>query len=215
MRLVVTPFVDETYPDSVAFLAIHLSDGYQTAFGNARRNAYYPGSMTIPQVIFDGGVDFYIGSTASQWESRVDARLPIPTDITIDIIPTRVSPEQWTFTAEVCMEPTGTARTVGVNIAHTVDNYPEGYPFIYRKTLRNGYGPEVVDLVPGECVQVDGTFTFSMIELDRWPGVEVVAWAQTPASGWGEAYQAAKISMTVLADDFESGDLTGWSVVVP
>ena len=215
MRLVVTPFVDETYPNSVAFLAIHLSDGYQTTFGNTRRNAYYPGSMTIPQLIFDGGVSSYIGYTASQWELRVDDRLAQPTDITIDIIPTRITPEQWTFTADVCMEPTGTARTVGVNLAYTVDDYPGGYSYTYRKTVRNGGGPEVVEMVPGECVQVDSTFNFTVIEMDRWPTVEVVAWAQTPASGWGEAYQAAKLSMTLHGDGFESGDFGGGWVVGP
>jgi hypothetical protein len=64
-------------------------------------------------------------------------------------------------------------------------------------------------------VQVDATFTFSAIGLDRWAGVEVVAWAQTPASGWGEAYQAATLSMTIYEDGFESGDLAGWTLTVP
>jgi len=41
-----------------------------------------------------------------------------------------------------------------------------------------------------------------------------VAWAQTPVSGWGEAYQAATLSM-LFFDDFESGDLSGWSSVQP
>jgi hypothetical protein len=65
MRYVVTPFVDETYPDNVAFLAIHLSDGYQTAFGQVRRNGYYPGTMYIPDAIVDGGVSHYVGYRAT------------------------------------------------------------------------------------------------------------------------------------------------------
>lgn len=218
MRYVVTPFVDDTYPGKVAFLAIHLSDGYQSAFGNARRNSYYPGTMYIPDALADAGILHYVGFPGNppvQWTNMVDARLAVPTDLTIEILPQRLDPAQWTYTADVCMEPTGTARSVGINLAWTVDDYPDTYPYRYRKTLRGGYGPELVDLNPGECVQVDATFTFSAIEFERWPGVEIVAWAQTPASGWGEAYQAATLSMTLHADGFEAGDLSGWSEVVP
>jgi hypothetical protein len=218
MRYVVTPFVDEIYPDNVAFLAIHLSDGYQTGFGSARRNSYYPGTMTIPDALVDAGMLHYIGypgNPPTQWSSMVDARIALPTDVTIEILPQRLDETQWTFIADVCMEPTGIASSMGINLAWTVDDYPEGYPYVYRKTVRGGYGPEVLDLNPGECVQVDATFTFSSIELDRWAGVEVVAWAQTPASGWGEAYQAATLSMTIYEDGFESGDLAGWTLTVP
>lgn len=218
MSSVVTPFVDELYPDNVAFLAIHLSDGYQTVFGNARRNSYYPGTMYIPDNIVDAGMDHYVGfpgNPPTLWSTLVDARLALPTDVTIEILPARQSDTMWDFTANVCLEPTGDAKTVGVNLAYTVDDYPTGYPYIYRKTLRNGYGPEVVDLTPGECVLVGATFTFSSIELDRWTGLEVVAWAQTPASGWGEAYQAATLSMLLLEGGFESGDFSGWSEVYP
>jgi hypothetical protein len=196
MRYVVTPFVDDTYPDNVAFLAIHLGDGYQSAFGNARRTAYYPGTMYIPDALVDAGFLHYVGYPGNppvQWTSMVDTRLAVPTDLTIEILRQRLNATQWVFTANVCMEPTGTARSMGINLAWTVDDYPVGYPYVYRKTLRGGYGPEVVDLNPGECV----------------------AWAQTPASGWGEAYQAATLSMTVFEDDFESGDLAGWSSVQP
>lgn len=218
MRYVVTPFVDDTYSDNVAFLAIHLGDGYQSAFGNARRTAYYPGTMYIPDALVDAGILHYVGYPGNppvQWTNMVDPRLALPTDITIAILPHRQNETQWLVTADVCMEPTGTGRSMAINLAWTVDDYPTGYPYIYRKTLRGGYGPEVVDLNPGECVQVDTTFTFSSIELERWPSVEIVAWAQTPASGWGEAYQAATLSMTVFEDDFESGDLAGWSSVQP
>jgi hypothetical protein len=85
----------------------------------------------------------------------VDTRLAVPTDVTIEILPQRLNETQWTFTADVCMEPTGTARSMGINLAWTVDDYPQGYPYVYRKTVRGGYGPEVLDLNPGECVQVD------------------------------------------------------------
>ena len=215
MRYVVTPFVDEIYPDNVAFLAIHLSDGYQTGFGNVRRNSYYPGTMTIPQAVVDAGESYYVGypgNPPAQWSSMVDARLALPTDLTVEILPRRLNETQWEFTADVCMEPTGTARSMGVNLAWTVDDYPTGYPYTYRETLRGGYGPEVVDLNPGECVQVYATFTFSAVELDRWPSVEIVAWAQTPASGWGEAYQAATMTMALFENGFESGDLSGWDL---
>lgn len=218
MRDVVTPFVDDLYPDNVAFLAIHLSDGYQTVFGTARRNIYYPGvSMTIPQAIIDGGRLYYIGYPGlppAAWSSRVDIRLATPTDVTIDLAPHPQSDTEWEFTADVCLEPAGAAKTVAVNFAFTVDDYPTGYPYTYRKTVRGGAGPIAVDLTPGQCVQVATTLTFSSIELDRWSGVEVVAWAQTPASGWGEAFQAAKFGM-VYYDGFESGDLSGWSSVQP
>ncbi len=149
------------------------------------------------------------------WTTTVDARLAIPTDVTIDIIPTFITVNQWSFTANVCLEPTGAARQADVFMAYTVDDYPDTYPYRYRKNMRWLFGPEAVDLVPGECVEVETTFNFNSVALDRWPGTEVVAWAQTPVSGWGEVYQAAKLSMTLHGDGFESGDFGGGWIVVP
>jgi hypothetical protein len=151
------------------------------------------------------------------WQTNIDARLAIPTDVTIEILPQRDAPGVWTFTADVCMEPTGTARDMGVWFAYTLEDYPDTYPYRYRKTLRNGAGPTPINLTPGNCVQVQQTFTFSTtIDLGyRRPGIDVVAWAQTPVSGFGEAYQAEVLSFTLLTEGMDdTGDLSGWSTVV-
>ena len=121
----------------------------------------------------------------------------------------------WTFTADVCMEPTGTARDMGIWFAYTLEDYPDDYPYRYRKTLRDGAGPMPVNLTPGNCVQEQHTFSFTPVDLERPYGIDVVAWAQTPTSGFGEAYQAEVLSLPGFADGFESGDLSGWTATWP
>ena len=218
MRLVVTPFIDETYPTELVFLAIHLDDAGAIPWGGTRWSQYFPQPDYIPQVVVGCDPDTYIdfpGVPPTPWITRVDAQLAVPTDITMTLRTAKVSGNDWRFTAQVCMEPTGTARTVRVFVGYTIDDYPINSTYRYRATVRNVGAYEDVALAPGECVDVERSFTFTQIDLDRWSTIVGVAWAQTPNAGFGEAYQATKNPFLRLADGFESGDLSGWSATVP
>jgi len=117
--------------------------------------------------------------------------------------------------AQVCQEPTGLARTVRVFIGYTIDDYPAASGYRYRATLRNVGAYEDVALSPGECFDVERTFTFQQIDVDHWETIVGVAWAQTPNAGFGEVSQAAKIPFLLFKDGFESGDLSPWSSSLP
>lgn len=222
MRLVVTPFIDDRYPDEVVFLALHLSDSDPAtiAWNSARWGGYGPpGGGYIPQVVVGMKSDTYVGypgNPPTPWIDRVEAQRTNPTDITMALTTSRVAGDQWRFTAQVCMEPTGTARTVRTYIGYTIDDWPVNPQYRYRATVRNVATYEDVALNPGDCVDVERDFTFQSIDLAHWETIVGVAWAQEPAVGFGEAYQATKTRVYQLLDDgFESGDLSGWSAVQP
>ena len=73
----------------------------------------------------------------------------------------------------------------------------------------------VLALNPGGCLDVERTFTFQPIDLDRWSTIAGIAWAQTPSDGFGEVYQAAKTPFLLPSDGFEAGDTSAWSATVP
>jgi len=224
MRFTVTPFIDETYPDDVVFLAVHVSDAGTIPWGDARLGPYCPpppDPCYIPQVVFGCDVDNYVGypgPNPTQWINRVEAQLAMPTDITIDLSNEGLGLPDFTSTATVCMEAGGVARDVRVFIGYTMDDWPFNSQYRYRATLWDiGVEEDVIGLAPGECVDVVRDFTFDARALTNRDTVVSVAWAQTPYDGFGEAYQAAKLAFVeVFVDgDFDAtGDFSGWSDVV-
>jgi hypothetical protein len=218
MRLVVPQFITETYPNEIVFLSVHVSDAGTIPWGSSRWDEYFPNPDYIPQVVV--GCDpltfiGYPGVPPTQWITRVEAQRALPTDITMSLSTHQVTGNDWSFTAQVCMESTGIARTVRVFIGYTVDDYPVNPTYPYLATVRNVGAYEDLELDPDECLDVERVFTFTQVDIDRWPTIVGVAWAQTPNAGFGEAYQAAKIPFLLHAGGFESGDLSGWSEVVP
>ena len=222
MRYTVTPFIDVTYPDEVVFLAVHVSpqDPATIPWGSARWDQYFPLPDYIPQVVFGCDSDTYIGypvPTPTQWINRVEAQRAIPTDITIDLSNEGSGLPDFTTTATVCMEAGGVARDVRVFIGYTIDDYPFNSQYRYRATLWDvGAEEDIIGLAPDECVDVVRDFTLSGHGLNNRDTVISVAWAQMPANGFGEAYQAAKLSLVeILVEGMDAtGDLSGWSDVI-
>lgn len=219
MRYVVTPFIDELYPDEVVFLALHVSDAGAIPWGEARWDQYFPNPDYIPQVVVGCKADTYIGYPGyppTQWMTRIDAQLAVPTDITMSLDTVRVAGDQWRFTTHVCMEPTGEARTVRTFLGYTIDGYPANALYTYRATVRDVAPYEDLALEPGQCLDVERDFTLQAVDLAHFETIVAVAWTQTPNAGFGEAYQATKsLLAALLGDGFESGDLSGWSAAQP
>jgi hypothetical protein len=220
MSSVVPRFIDVTYRDEVVFLAAHLSDAATIPWSETRWSQYGPpGGNLIPQVVVGCDPNTYVGYPGvppNQWINRVEAERAIPTDILMDLDVIHVGGYEWRVSAQVCMEPTGSARTVRTYIGYTMDGWPSASGYTYRSTLRSVGAYEDLALNPGDCLDVDRDFTLSPIDVTNLSTVTAVAWAQTPNAGFGESYQAAKRRFVSLFDDgFESGDLAGWSVVQP
>jgi len=213
MRLVVPQFITETYPNEVVFLSEHVSDAASIAWNETRANLYALGY--IPSTVFGCDPDYaldYPGVPPTPWITRVETERAVPTDITMTLSTHKVSGNDWRFTAQVCMESTGIARTVRVFIGYTIDDYPVNPTYPYLATVRNVGAFEDVELDPDECLDVEREFTFTQVDIDRWASIVGVAWAQTPNPGFGEAYQATKNPFLLLTDGFESGDLSGWDL---
>jgi hypothetical protein len=218
---VVPVIVDDLYPDNVELIGIHYGDSYSTTWGNSR----------VAFIPYQGTPDFWtdawlrvlgwygnVNTQISQWSARINARLAVPTDITIDVSTIELNPPAGTFEANVCMEAGGTARTVRVFMVQVLDHYPDMTTYTYRNTVRAGYQVGDYPLNPGECVPVQQTFTFGSIDLEHALNIKIVAFAQDPQDDApAEVYQAGSLwpFRGVFSDGFESGDLSAWSSVVP
>jgi hypothetical protein len=217
MRYTVTPFIDETYPDEVVFLALHLNDAGAIPWNSPRWGSY--NEQYIPNTFFGCDPDNYVGypgPTAPQWVNRVEDQLAIPTDVTIDLFTDGSAQPDFSTTAVVCLEEGGTPKDVRVFVGYTIDDYPSSSQYRYRNTLYGMGAHEDISLVPGECIPVMRDFTLNSIAQSRRDTVQAVAWAQTPFAGVGESYQAAKLRFVELFDEgFDAtGDLSGWTEVL-
>jgi len=116
----------------------------------------------------------------------------------------------------VCIEAGGEAKTVRVFIVEVLDHWP-ATTHVERNTFRQAAATEDVAVPVDGCVQVTRSLTFDATSFARPVDVKIVAWAQEArANAPAEVYQAAQMRpLVVLVDDFESGDLTGWTVVDP
>jgi hypothetical protein len=176
----------------------------------------------VPNFWVDGwdNVLGWYGSQAvqiAQWSAKINARLGVSTDITIDVSTTELNLPNGTFEANVCMEAGGTARTLRVHMVQVLDHFPDMTTYTYRNTVRSGYQVGDYPLNPGECVPVQQTFTFGSIDLANALNIKIVAFAQEAEDhAVAEVYQVGSTwPFRVFEDGFESGDLAGWSAVMP
>ena len=177
------------YPDTFVCASVHIgSDGYHTPWGDARASFY--GVSGIPNFQLDGLQD---GWPIGTYETKFLARQAIPTDVTIEMGGTQVSGPTFEITVNVCLEPTGTGKTMRIYIAQVLDHYPAA-PTYYRNCFRQAAATEDITLAPGECAMVTREFTFDAYDWDHQEDIKILAWAQEPAaSGPAEVYQAGKM----------------------
>jgi hypothetical protein len=207
---VVSGLID-TYADSMNCIQMHNGDQHAVPWGNQRAGFY--NFQYIPQWYVDGLVGTYI---LGQFESNFLTRVGVPTDVTMTLDGTPVNAIRYGFTAEVCIEAAGDAKTMRIYMVQALDHYP-AYPSYSRNTVRQGATTEDITLAAGECQQVYREFTFTPESLDQRPDIKVVAWAQEAKdTGPAEVYQSEgwQYQADIFADGFESGDTSVWSSTV-
>jgi hypothetical protein len=219
---VVPVIIDEEHPEDCEFLSVHVGGAYATPWGISR-NTLYPGSGT-PYFWADGMI-YFLGvyypnaaATINAWNSRINARLAVPTDVTIEITPTDVNLPDATFEANICMEAGGTDTDVRVHMVNVLDQYPHYGSFNGRNTVREGFAVGDFMLKAGECFAATQTFTFDSTSLAQLDDIRIVAFVQEPLStAPAEVSQAAGIwpFRMEFSDSFESGDFTAWSAAYP
>lgn len=183
-----------------------------TPWGDFRYFAFYAIYET-PSIMFDGVISA-IGTAVDPndqypwYESELLARAAIPTDVTIDLTAYPVVGTTYRFGTRVCLEPAGTARTVRVYLAQTLNRWPHDDPKdppYARNTFMQAAPAVDVDLVPGQCELI-----LSELELnaDSWAerdNIRIVAWVQepqvtSPPSDRAEVHQAAEMPWPFVLD---------------
>lgn len=209
----------ETYPTTFAVYQIHWSDPPYTVSWGTQRGGFYGGLADgIPWFAYDGLFDAWPIST---YESKLNQRRAIPTDVTIDLYGAETGSQTFDVTAHVCIEPGGAGKTMRVYMVHALDHWP-ATPTYSRNTLRQGATTEDVTVASGACVDVVRTFVFDATSWAQQSDIKIVAWAQTPNAAYPAEVHQAKVMhwpftpyTDIFADDFEDGTTDAWTEVLP
>ena len=110
----------------------------------------------------------------------------------IEISAEQISDNIYEFTAELCLDPDGVAKTVRVYMVQVLDHFPFGISHEPRNGFKQAATTEDVALTPGVCVYVTREFAFDSDSMSHESDIKVIAWAQEPlSSGPAEVHQAA------------------------
>ena len=216
----------DSYPDTLALLAIHDGDSYEVPWGTMRDGVYQ--AAWTPFSCHDGLEDAWPITT---YESKFVARQAIPTDVTIDLTVFGAAATR-RVDAVICIEPTGVGKTMEIWMAQVVDHY--GPVNFDRNMVRDGSDGVEITLAPGECSLVTESFVLDSVSQANPEHIKFMAWAQDPmyiydpqvqyisgtwyGAWFAEVYQGAQATPPfsgVFVDDFETGDTSTWSATSP
>lgn len=201
----------DVYADSFAFVQYHHGDSDALPWGEDRW-AYYEAEFT-PLAIFDG-TDLVVGAVHDVDQQytiyRANHFLPgraVPTDVTIELSAEDLGGQTYRVSAQVGIEPGGTAKTLRIFMVQVLDHWPPSKPY-HRNGFKQAAPTQDITLAPGESQVVEHEFTF---DADSWAAqddIKIVAWAQAPSeSGPVAMYQAAtRLWPLISLPDDEDGD---------
>jgi hypothetical protein len=205
------------YPSFVV-VEYHVNDAYAMPWGNARGADFYDiWASGVPWFAYDGLFDAW---PFEEYEIKLQQRLAVPTDVTLELSGVELAADTWEFTAEVCVEAGGAGKDMRIYMVQTLDKYPPEYSHS-RNSFRQAASTEDVTVAAGTCVEVERTITFDALSMASPEDIVVTAWAQAPLDRFpAEVHQAAQIKWpfaepALFADGFESGDPSAWSATVP
>lgn len=186
------------YPDTFAFVQIHLGDSYATSWGNSRASFYT--IQYTPESWFDGTIHRVGAYDYSVYQNDYLTRRNTPTDVTIALSGVPVVDQTFQITATVCIEPDGTTKTMKLYMVEVLDNWPTS-PSYLRNTLRQAASTETIVVHPDQCETVVRNFTFDATSWAFRNNIKIIAWAQYPSSsGPAEVYQAAIMQWPFFED---------------
>ena len=172
----------------------------------------------MPFLGYDGL--FNAGSDWLRYEPELQQRFLDSTDVTLAVSGVEVAADTYDITTEVCIEASGTGKTMRIYTVQVLDHYPRTAAY-YRNSFIQAAVEEDVALAAGECTQVSRTFTLGADSMAQIEDVKIVAWAQEPLDFYpAEVHQAIEspwpfIGPAIFSDGFESGGLAGWSGTNP
>jgi hypothetical protein len=208
------------FPSTYIVVTYHPNEAPFTQWETDRVAFYDVLATGYPWMAYDGLFDAW---PISNYRPSFIARQAVPTDVTIDLSGVEVTDRTWDFTAEVCLEPGGVAKTLDLFMVEVLDHWPTGQSY-YRNGFLQVADPEVVALSADSCVLVTRQFVFA--EDPSWNNredISIVAWVQEMATtSPAEVHQATQldypfnnVSPPFHEDGFESGDFTQWANATP
>ncbi len=209
----------DAYPTTIAVVEMHVYDPpYTTTWGDERKTFYGEIPEGIPWLAYDG---LGYAGTYDAYETGLNARQAVPTDVTIDLTGVETAAQTYDVTANVCIEPGGIGKTMRIYMVHVLDNWVL-LPADSRNTFRKAAATQDITLASGDCAEVTQTFVFDTDSWNQQEDIKIVAWAQTPASMFPAAVHQAKVMswpfpaiLAIFVDGFETGDTSAWSEAVP
>ncbi len=209
-------------PTGYALIEAHVYDDYSDPLSETRFSVFY-GSNWIPTMVADGLIS-YTDTDIDLWDDAVTTRRAITTDVTIRQWAVEVGSQTYDVTAEVCVEPGGTGKTMDAYMVQVLDHYPTTQVY-YRNCLMQGVATQQITVASGTCETFTNTFTMDATSWAHQDDIKIIAWVQTPATLWpAEVHQADEMGWPfnapppmndIFADSFESGDTVQWSAAVP
>ncbi len=193
----------DAHPGTFAFVQYHLSDGYQTPWGDQRANVY--GVSAIPTSYFDGvtvrvgAYDYYV------YNADYTARRAVMTPVTIDLSTSPGASGTVTVQARVCLEAGAASKTLRIYIVQVLDHWPaeNGY---HRNGFKQAAATEDISLSAGQYRTIQRTFTLDAASWADQGNARIIAWAELAGpSGHGEVYQAAVLPGPFVPDCNHNG----------
>ncbi len=198
------------YPDSIISVQYHLSDSYTVPIANQRDSFY--GVTGTPTTWFDGRISrvgaYTNDSQMYSWyQSAMNTRLGVPTDVTIGLEVNKVGAQSYRVTATVGIEEGGTGKTMVIHFLQVLDHYPDYADNRYRNTARD-HSEATVSVAAGDTKSVDSIdFVIDGVDWDNKENVRFVVWAQeTGSSAPRDVYQAAVIDLPQPVEGDINGD---------
>ena len=219
----------EHYPEQLVVLQCHTSY-YTTTWGTLRRNYYktvVPDHTGIPTTWFDARLECYgayqnDAQMINWYTGRMNSRLNIPTDVTIEIYGEPLGKGEgkdalptYLITTYVGVEEGGEAKTVRVHILDALFDYPTGYPDgRYNNCVRNGFTFNDVELVPGEVVELQQEITFRPESEANPDNIRIAAFAELEyvANRW-DVQQSEMVSWPLTPPPSCPADVTNDDVI--
>ncbi len=172
----------DNYPDSFTMVQIHIGDSYATPWGDERASFY--GVTGTPSAWFDGAEDCIgalndIPAHYAWYHDAYTTRMAVPTDVTIEMSGLPLGGTTYEVTADVCVEPGGTARELRLTMVQVLDRWPPNLTY-HRNGFKLKSSPLDITLNPGECQSVVRAFTFDTESMEYVSDIKIVAWAQEP-----------------------------------
>lgn len=186
--------LQDEFPDTFFALQVHGADSYATTWGDNRLMFYsVPGYPTV----WMDGVHSQVGSYGSpnanylQLRAKYLNRIATPTDVTMDMCGTVTGSITYSVSITVGIESGGTDKTMRIQCAQVLHDYPSNPNYNYACFLQAG--TQDITLAAGQSISVDFNFTLNSASVANLSDVSFIAWAQDPnSSGPANVHQAEK-----------------------